>query len=104
VSGEAGDGHTPGFQVDKEEDVVCDETTPGQDLDGEEVCPGKDGHVGGDEVPPIGTLASFRRWCDAVALQNVPHRLMGDYVTEITERAGDAIVTPAFVLLSHADD
>ena len=80
MSGEAVEGHTPGVQVDKqvdkEEDVVGNETTPGQDLDGEEVCPGKDGHVGGDEVPPIGTLASFRRWCDAVALQNVPNRLM----------------------------
>ena len=76
VSGDSGEGDAPGLQVDKEEDVVCNETTPGQDLDGEEVCPGKDGHVGGDEVPPTRTLAAFRRWSDAVKVQNVPDRLI----------------------------
>jgi len=76
VSGEAGEDHAPGLQVDKEEEVVCYETTPGQDLEGEEVCPDKDGHVGGDEVPPTGILASLRRWGDAVPVQNVPDCLM----------------------------
>ena len=76
VSGNAGEGNAPRIQVEKKEDVIRNETTPGQDLNGEEVCPGKDGYVGGNEVPPTGTLASFRRCCDAVALQNVPDRLM----------------------------
>jgi len=59
-------------QRDKEEDVVCNETTTGQDLNGEEVCPGK----GGDEVRPTRALAAFRRWSDAVPLQNIPDRLI----------------------------
>jgi hypothetical protein len=50
VSGNAGEGNAPRIQVEKEEDVIRNETTPGQDLNGEEVCSGKDGHVGGDEV------------------------------------------------------
>jgi hypothetical protein len=49
-------------------------------------------------------LAAFRRWGDAVPLQNVPDRLVREWMAEIGESAGDAIVTPAFVLLGHADD
>ena len=71
MSGDAGEGHPPALQVEEEEDVIGNETTPGQDLDGEEVCPGKNGHVGSDEVPPTRTLAAFRRWSEAMPLQNV---------------------------------
>jgi hypothetical protein len=39
-----------------------------------------------------------------VPLQNVSDRLIGDGMPEVGERAGNAIVAPAFVLLSHADD
>ena len=59
VSGNAGEGNTPRIQVDKKEDVISNETTPGQDLSGEEVCSGKDGHVSGDEVLPSRGLAAF---------------------------------------------
>ena len=66
VSGDAGEGNAARLQVEKEEDVIGDETAPGQDLNGEEVCSGKDGHVSGDEVLPIRALATFRRWRDAI--------------------------------------
>ena len=88
----------------KEEDVIRYDATPGQDLNREEVCSGKDGHVSGNEVFPNRALAALRRWRDAVPFQNVPDRLIGDLVAEIGERAGDPIVTPAFVLMGHADD
>ena len=77
VSGDAGESNAPSVQVEKEEDVIGDETTPGQDLNGEEVCSGKYGHVGGDEVLPTRALAAPRCWRDAVPLQNVPDRLIG---------------------------
>ena len=93
VSGDAGEGNAPRLQVEKEEDVIGNETTPGQDLNGEEVCSGKDGHVGGDEVLPTRALAAFWGWRDAVALQNVSDRLIGDLMAEIGESASDAIVT-----------
>ena len=59
VSGNAGDGDAPRLEVEKEEDVIGNETTPGQDLHGEEVCSGEDGHVRGDEVLPTRALAAF---------------------------------------------
>jgi hypothetical protein len=77
---------------------------PGQDLSGEEVGSGKDRHVGSDEVLPSRGLAAFRRWRDAVPIQNVPDRLVRELVAEIGESASDAIVTPACVFFSHADN
>ena len=99
VSGNAGECNALRFRVEKEEDVIRNETMPGQDLSGEEVGSGKDGDVGGDEIFPIRALAAFRRWRDAVPLQNVPDRLIRELVAEIGESASDAIVAPAFVLL-----
>src|SRR5689334_20711366 len=104
VPGDAGEGNAPRLQVKKEEDVIRNESTPGQDLNREEVCSGKDGHVRGHEVFPSRALAALRRWCDAVPLQNVPDSLVRDVMAEIGERAGDPIITSAFVLLGHADD
>ena len=54
------------------------------------------------ELAPVfraDALAAFRRWRDTVALQNVSDRLIGELMAEIGESAGNAIVTPAFVLL-----
>jgi len=52
VSGAAGQGNTPGFEEEKEEDVIRNETTTSQDLNGEKVGSGKYGHVSADEVLP----------------------------------------------------
>ncbi len=104
VPSDTGEGNTPGLHVEKEEDVIRNQTTPGQDLNREEVCSGKDGHVSGDEVFPTRALAAPRCRRDAVPLQNVPDSLVRDVVAEVGERAGDPIVAPAFVLLGHADD
>lgn len=43
VSGDAGEGDAARLQVEEEEDIIRNETTPGQDFNGEEVCSGKDG-------------------------------------------------------------
>ena len=73
----AGEGHAAGLQVDKEEDVVCNETTPGQDLSGEEVCSGKDGHVLQDMVGAVpGETLGF----DAVAVGDVDGDGLSDYL------------------------
>ena len=45
VSGDAGECNALRLQVEKEEDVIRNETTPRQDLSGEKVGSGKDGHV-----------------------------------------------------------
>jgi hypothetical protein len=40
-------GDAPRLEVKEKKDVIHNETTPSHDLKGEEVCSGKDGHVGG---------------------------------------------------------
>jgi len=60
VSGNAGESDAPCLEVEKEEDVIGNETTPSQDLHGEEVCSGEDGHMRGDEGRPTRVLAAFR--------------------------------------------
>src|SRR5882762_8350417 len=57
-----------------------------------------------DELFPSSLLAALARRCDAVALQDVPDGLSRDLMTEVGERAHNAIVTPAGVLLGHAND
>src|ERR1051325_2420181 len=69
VSGDAGEGNAPRLQVKKEKHVIRNETTPGQDLNGEEVCSSKNRHVRGDEFLPTRALTAFRCWRDAVPLQ-----------------------------------
>jgi hypothetical protein len=39
---DAGEIAPPGFQVEEEQDVIRDETAPGQNFDGEEIRSGKD--------------------------------------------------------------
>src|ERR1041385_7372927 len=75
VPGDAGERNTPRLQVQKEEDVIRNETTPGQDLNREEVCSGEDGHVSGHELFPSRALAALRSWSDAVPLQHVSDSL-----------------------------
>ena len=79
VSGDAGEGNAARLQVEKEEDVIGNETPPGQDFSGEEVCSSKNRHVRGDEFLPTRALAAFRCWRDAVPLENVADRLIGDW-------------------------
>ena len=101
---DAGEGNASRLQAEKEEYVIRNKTTPRQDLNREEVRSGKDGHVGGDEFLPTCALSSFRGWRDALPLQNISDRLMRELMAEVGESAGNAIVTPAFVLPSHAED
>ena len=84
VSGDAGEGNAPRLQVEKEEDVIGNETTPSQDLNGEEVCSGKDGHVSGHEVFQSRSLAAASalvrcRAASARFRQSVQRRGGGDW-------------------------
>ena len=104
MAGDAGKRDASRLQIEEEKDVVGDEPTSGQDLDGEEVCSRKHSHVGGDEILPGGGLATFGRGWDAVTLQHVSDRLIRYVMAEIGEGAGEPIVPPTAVLLGHADD
>src|SRR5438477_9971708 len=104
MPGHTSESHPTAFQIQEEEDVISHEAAPCQDLDGEEIRSRQNSHMRRDELFPSSLLAALGRGCDAVALQDVPDGLIRDLMTEVGERAHDAIVTPAGVLLSHTDD
>src|SRR5688500_12775168 len=83
---DAGERHSPGLQMQEEEDIIRDETAPCQDLDRKEVGSGQDGHMRRDEVFPSSLLAALWCRCDAVALQDIPDCLIGDMMTEVGQR------------------
>jgi hypothetical protein len=94
----AGQCNSPCFQFDHKQNVVCNQTSPGQDLGSKEVYSGGDRHVRGDEVLPCGGLPPFRSGCDSVPAQHVADSLIRDLVSEVRKSARDAIVSPAGVL------
>jgi hypothetical protein len=88
----------------KEQGIIRHGTTPGQDLDSEE--------IGVTRTAVCAAMKSFqvvfwlRLGCrrDAVSLENVSDRLIGDIVTEVGQCAGDPIVATAGVLPGHAHE
>jgi len=82
--------------------IVSHQASPTQHLHGEEVCVGQDVHVSGNEILPRSRLASLWNRSNAVASQNVSHRLIGQAVTQIGQRSDDAIISPASILTRHS--
>ena len=92
VPGDATESDPAGLELKKEQDVICDEAAPAQNLDGEEIGAGKDCDVRRDEIPPGRAWAPLRGRCDTVALQNVSDRLIRNVVAEVGQRARDPII------------
>jgi hypothetical protein len=86
------EGDPPALQVEKEQHVIRDEATSGQDFDGEEIRAGKNCHMRGDEILLDGILAAFGRRSDAVSFENVSDCLIRNVVTEVGQRPGNPIV------------
>jgi hypothetical protein len=68
MSRDSSNTHPPGLEMEKEENVVRDEATPGQDFHCEEINACQDRHMRTDEVCPGRLFATFgsRRdteWC-----------------------------------------
>src|SRR5437879_2274310 len=84
--------------------VIRYEPPPCPDLGGEEV--GRDQHVQmrADTLLPRGRRLPLWRWGDAVALENVPHRLVTDRIAQVRQRSSNAIVAPGTIFLGHADN
>jgi hypothetical protein len=51
MSRQATQGHSPGLQMQKEQYVISDQATPGQDFDCEEIRAGQHRHMRLDEIP-----------------------------------------------------
>ena len=90
MSRNTGEGDSAGFQLDEEQHVVGGETSPGQNVDREEIRASQDRHVCGNEFLPGGLLGPLRCRRDAMVPQNVPHRLIGNMHAEMGERSDNA--------------
>jgi hypothetical protein len=60
--------------------------------------------VPADELLPSRRLPPFGSRCDVVAAQDVAHRLVGNGMTQVGQRTGDADVTPTRVLAGEVND
>ena len=100
----AGQGDTPGLEMQKEQNVVGGQATPSQHFYGEKINPSENRHVRGDELLPSRAPARLRRWRDAITAQDIPHSLVGDNVTQIGQCAYDPVIAPAKIFASHAND
>ena len=56
----------------------------------------------GNKILPRSRLASLGSRSNAVAAQNVSHRLIGQAVTQIGQSSDDAVISPAGVLSRHS--
>lgn len=58
--------------------------------------------MGADTLVPCGRgLALGSRW-EAMALEDIAHRLITDMVTQMRQGTRNAIIAPAAILLGHA--
>src|SRR5215510_7439137 len=90
--------------MQKKQDVIRYEPPQCPDLGGEEV--GRDQHVQmrADKLLPRSRRLPLWGWWEAVALENVPHRLVTDRIAQIRQRSSNAIIAPGTIVLSHADN
>src|SRR5262245_25695062 len=65
--GQTCETHSTRFQMNKEQDVVGGEASPGAHFYCEEVGSSQDGHVGGDEIFPCGVLAALGCGLDSIS-------------------------------------
>jgi hypothetical protein len=73
--------------VDEEQHVVRHQPSQRPDLGGEEVGRHEDVHVRADELCPRGRSLALWRWGEAVALEDVAHRLVTDSVAKVGQGA-----------------
>jgi hypothetical protein len=100
--GQTGKADAARFQMNEEQDVVGGETSPSKHFDGEEVGTRQDGHVGGNELLPGGSLAPLGCGLDPVPAKGIAHRLIRNIAAEIGQSSDDAVISPTGVLSGEA--
>ena len=85
--------------MDKEQNIISDQPTQCQYLHGEEVSSRENGHVGVNERFPCGAALALWGWVNAVATQNISHRLVRQGIAQIGYSAYDSIVAPVDIRL-----
>jgi len=100
----SGEGDAARLEVQKEQHIVGCQPTPSEHLHSEEIGARQYRQVGADEIRPTHVLARLGSRSDTKPTQDVSDGLIGNVVTENLECADDAIVSPAAILTSEADD
>jgi hypothetical protein len=74
----AGNADASALQIDQEENVIRNQTFPGEHLDGKEVDSGK--HIHGERMKSVQVVVwlTFGRRCNAVSSQRVARGLIGN--------------------------
>src|SRR5215813_14392784 len=88
---------------DEEQNVVRHQSSPGQQLHGEEVGASQHVQVQPDELLPRRRATSLGRWSEVVPAQDVADRSIRDSMAQIGERAHNPVVSPAAVLARETD-
>src|SRR5262249_41885968 len=94
----------PTPKVNEKQDVVRDQPAQGPDLGSEEIRRHEDVHMRADELFPRGSALALWRWRDAMALEDIAHRLVTDYQAEVSEGSDNPVRAPRTILLGHADN
>ena len=103
-AGRAAKNNLAGAHLDEEQDVVGGQSRLRPDLGGEKVgCP-EDIFVAADELSPRQAPSAGEGRSQSVLAENVAYGLSGNGVTEVGERARDAVVTPQGILPRKLDD
>src|SRR5262245_29814648 len=92
----------PAAKVDKKQHVVRHEPAECPDLGGEEVGGHQHIHMRANKFLPRGRFLALWGWENAMASEDVAHRLVANRVAEMDQCTGDTIIAPAAVFLGHA--
>ena len=82
------------MEVEEEEDVVGGQACGGPDFSGEEIGGPEHGRVPADELDPGGVAFAFGCRAQPLALQNIAYSLVGDPMTQMSQGANNAVITP----------
>src|SRR5262249_39892152 len=96
--------HLAAREVDKKEHVIRDHAGRRPDLSGEEVRGHEYIHVRTDKLLPCRGFLAFRGWWNAIALENVPHSLIADRITQMPQSSHNAVIAPRTTLLGETHD
>src|SRR5271167_347366 len=94
---DASEDDAAGLEMEEEEDVEGGQAGGGPDFSGEEVGGPEHGRVPTDERGPGGVAFTFGCRAQPRSLQNIADGLVGNPMTQISQGANNAVITPAWV-------
>jgi hypothetical protein len=90
-------------QVEEAQQTRDDQPKPTPDFTVEEIGGQQYVQMGPDELPPRHGPLTLRSGGDAMALEDMAHRLVADRVSQMIQGALNAVIAPGMVLSCHAD-